>query len=43
MTINLLGPIIINVQKMRAVQLVSVMGTYSHRHPVLPDASSQRQ
>jgi flagellar assembly factor FliW len=43
MTINLLGPIIINVQKMRAVQLVSVMGTYSHRHPVLPDASSRGQ
>lgn len=35
MTINLLGPIVINVHKMRAVQLVSTASGFSHRHPVI--------
>lgn len=34
MTINLLGPIVINVHKMRAVQLVSTTSKFSHRHPI---------
>ena len=37
MTVNLLGPIVINVNKMRAVQVVLVSSTspFSHRHPVM--------
>jgi len=35
MTVNLLGPIVINVSKMRAVQLVSTNSAFSHRHPVI--------
>jgi len=35
MTVNLLGPIVINVNKMRAVQLVSTNSAFSHRHPVI--------
>jgi len=36
MTINLLGPIIINSNKKKAVQIVSTTSTYSHQHPVIP-------
>lgn len=35
MTINLLGPIVINVHKMRAMQIVSTMSKFSHRHPII--------
>lgn len=35
MTVNLLGPIVVNVGKMRAVQLVSTSSAFSHRHPVI--------
>ena len=35
MTINLLGPIIINTNKRRALQIVCSDEEYSHRHPVL--------
>lgn len=38
MTINLLGPIVINVNKRCAVQIVSSEEKYSHRHPILSDA-----
>jgi len=35
MTINLLGPIIINVNKRCAVQIICPDENYSHRHPVI--------
>lgn len=35
MTINLLGPIVINVNRRCATQIVSSEEKYSHRHPVL--------
>jgi len=35
MTINLLGPIIINADKRCAIQIVCTDENYSHRHPVL--------
>lgn len=35
MTINLLGPIIINVNARMALQIVCTDDRYSHRHPVL--------
>jgi flagellar assembly factor FliW len=35
MTINLLGPIIINVNKRCAVQIICTDEHYSHRHPVI--------
>jgi flagellar assembly factor FliW len=35
MTINLLGPIIINVGKRCAVQIICPDEKYSHRHPVI--------
>jgi flagellar assembly factor FliW len=37
MTINLLGPIIINVDKRCAVQIICSEENYSHRHPVIAD------
>ncbi|HOO38145.1 MAG TPA: flagellar assembly protein FliW [Deltaproteobacteria bacterium] len=37
MTINLLGPIIINADKRCALQIVCTEETYSHRHPVLAE------
>ncbi|HOO47650.1 MAG TPA: flagellar assembly protein FliW [Deltaproteobacteria bacterium] len=37
MTINLLGPIIINAKKRRALQIVSTEDKYSHRHPILTE------
>ncbi len=36
MTINLMGPILINVNKRWAVQIVCPGETYSHRHPIIP-------
>ncbi|MDT8272799.1 MAG: flagellar assembly protein FliW [Desulfomonilia bacterium] len=35
MTINLLGPIIINARSRCAVQVITDTGKYSHRYPVL--------
>ncbi len=35
MTINLLGPIIINTQSRCAVQVICDSQSYSHRHPVI--------
>ena len=35
MTVNLLGPILINAHSRCAVQVITDAGTYSHRHPVL--------
>ncbi len=40
MTINLLGPIIINAHKRLAVQVVLNSEQYSHRHPVLTPQSA---
>ena len=37
MTINLLGPIIINADKRCALQIVCTEEIYSHRHPVLAE------
>jgi flagellar assembly factor FliW len=37
MTINLLGPIIINVSKRCAVQIICTNDQYSHRHPVIAE------
>ena len=43
MTINLLGPIIINAHKRLAVQVVLNSEQYSHRHPVLkPQTASAK-
>ena len=39
MTINLLGPIIINAKQRCALQIVSTEDKYSHRHPVLAENS----
>lgn len=39
MTINLLGPIIINVNRRCAVQIICREEKYSHRHPVLSGKS----
>ena len=39
MTINLLGPLIINVRKRCAAQIIASEEKYSHRHPILSDAS----
>ncbi|HPW68854.1 MAG: flagellar assembly protein FliW [Desulfomonilia bacterium] len=39
MTINLLGPIVINVSRCLAVQIVSADEKYSHRHPILAGSS----
>ena len=35
MTVNLLGPIVINPDKRLAKQLVITKGNYSHRHPIV--------
>jgi len=35
MTVNLLGPIVINPDKRLAKQLVITKGGYSHRHPIV--------
>ena len=37
MTINLLGPIIINAQSRCAVQVICDKQSYSHRHPVVQE------
>lgn len=37
MTINLLGPIIININKRCAVQIICPDEHYSHRHPILAE------
>ncbi len=37
MTINLLGPILINVTKRHAVQIIYPDEQYSHRHPILTE------
>lgn len=37
MTINLLGPIILNADKRCAAQVVCPEENYSHRHPILAD------
>ncbi len=37
MTINLLGPLIINSQNRCAVQIICDRQSYSHRHPVVPE------
>jgi flagellar assembly factor FliW len=34
-TVNLLGPIVINVQKKIAKQIALYQNSYSHRHPIL--------
>ncbi len=41
MTINLLGPIIINAQGRNAVQIICDRHTYSHRHPVIAQQQAQ--
>jgi len=43
MTINLLGPIIINTHKRLAVQVVLNSDSYSHRHPVLKPSDSNTE
>jgi flagellar assembly factor FliW len=37
MTINLLGPLIINSQNRCAVQVICDRQSYSHQHPVVPE------
>lgn len=37
MTINLLGPIIINISKRCALQIICPNESYSHRHPVIAE------
>ena len=37
MTINLLGPLVINSQNRCAVQVICDRQSYSHRHPVVPE------
>jgi flagellar assembly factor FliW len=37
MTINLLGPIIINSQNRSAIQVICDKQSYSHRHPVVTE------
>ncbi|HQG33050.1 MAG TPA: flagellar assembly protein FliW [Deltaproteobacteria bacterium] len=37
MTINLLGPIILNADKRYAMQVVCPEENYSHRHPIISD------
>jgi flagellar assembly factor FliW len=41
MTINLLGPIIINAQNRCAVQIICDKQSYSHRHPVVSEQPAQ--
>lgn len=42
MTINLLGPIIINAQNRSAVQIICDKASYSHRHPLIADQPAQQ-
>ncbi len=41
MTINLLGPIIINAKNRCAVQIICDKQSYSHRHPVVSEQPAQ--
>jgi flagellar assembly factor FliW len=41
MTINLLGPIIINAKNRNAMQIVCDKQSYSHRHPVVSGQQAQ--
>lgn len=41
MTINLLGPIIINAQNRCAVQIICDKQSYSHRHPLIQEQPAQ--
>ncbi len=43
MTINMLGPIIINTAKKLAVQVISTSGKYSHRHPVIRKSQDEAE
>lgn len=43
MTINLLGPIIINAAGRNAVQVICDKQSYSHRHPVVAQPQQQAQ
>ena len=38
MTVNLMGPLIINTEKREAIQAILVNTPYSHRHPVFKDS-----
>lgn len=42
MTINLLGPIIINSQNRNAVQIICDKQSYSHRHPLITSQPAQQ-
>lgn len=42
MTINLLGPIIINAQNRSAVQVICDKQSYSHRHPLISEQPAQQ-
>ncbi|HPI92636.1 MAG TPA: flagellar assembly protein FliW [Deltaproteobacteria bacterium] len=42
MTINLLGPIIINSQNRSAVQIICDKQSYSHRHPLIASQPAQQ-
>ena len=42
MTINLLGPIIINAQSRCAVQVICDKQSYSHRHPLIAEQQAQQ-
>jgi flagellar assembly factor FliW len=41
MTINLLGPIIINAKSRSAVQIICDKQSYSHQHPVVSEQQAQ--
>ena len=41
MTINLLGPIIINAKSRSAVQIICDKKSYSHQHPVVSEQQAQ--
>jgi flagellar assembly factor FliW len=41
MTINLLGPIIINAKNRNAMQIVCDKQSYSHRHPIVSEQQAQ--
>jgi flagellar assembly factor FliW len=41
MTINLLGPIIINAKSRSAMQIICDKQSYSHRHPVVSEQQAQ--
>ena len=42
MTINLLGPIVINTRNQCAVQLICDKPNYSHRHPLIGEQPTQQ-